>query len=272
VKFPLYTKARLLLHLEKDPCLRFFYSLLGFVPKNITLYKQALRHRSNQIEPYRGGAGYNNERLEFLGDAILDAIVSDAVYQYFPDKKEGFLSNTRSKIVQRETMNKIALEMGIDRFVSVNRNVLILGSNIYGNALEAVIGAIYLDRGYKKAARFVNKKLLKSYIDLSVLAKEEINFKSHLIEWGQKEKIGISFSSSNIAQPINRIPEFKTEVIIGVRVVGIGIGGTKKESQQRAAEVALEEIKKDKELKLYISRLGTHSANGFSTDEESTDS
>ena len=264
MKWSLYTKVRLLLHLEKDPYLRFFYSLLGFLPNNLSLYKLALRHRSNHSGYHRRSmAPNNNERLEFLGDAVLDAVIADVLYHHFPDKMEGFLSNTRSKIVQRETMNKVALEMGLGQFLSVNQNVAIFSSNVYGNALEAVIGAVYLDRGYGKAKQFVKNRLLKSYIDLSELAGEEINFKSHLIEWGQKWKIGVSFSSIDITEAIGKIPEFKTEVIIGGKVAGTGTGGSKKESQQRAAEEALEKIKTNAELKEYISCLESHSSDNL---------
>ena len=252
MKLPLYTKVRLLFRLEKDPYLRFFYSLLGFLPQDISLYKLALRHRSNGFDHRRGN---NNERLEFLGDAILEAVVTDVLYRHFPDKMEGFLSNTRAKIVQRETMNRLALEMGLDQFLSVNQNVALSSINIYGNALEAVIGAVYLDRGYNRAVQFVKNKLLKSHLDLSEVAVEEINFKSHLIEWGQKRKIGVSFSSVDIAPATAKVPEFKTEVIIGVKIAGTGVGGSKKESQQRAAEEALGKIKTSRELKEYISGL-----------------
>ena len=270
MKWPLYTKVRLLFHLEKDPYFRFFYSLLGFVPKNLSLYKLALRHRSNQSEHNCGNAlSNNNERLEFLGDAILEAVVTDVLYHHFPNKMEGFLSNTRAKIVQRETMNKIALEMGLGRFLSVSQNVAASSTNVYGNALEAVIGAIYLDQGYKTTICFIKNRLFKSYINLSEVAGEEFNFKSHLIEWGQKKKIGVSFSSIDITEAIGKTPEFKTEVIIGGKVAGTGTGGTKKESQQRAAEVAIEKIKTNRELKEYISHIESNSADNhpFGTKE-----
>ena len=247
MKLSLYTKARLLFRLERDPYLRFFYSLLGFCPKDIALYRLALRHRSKL---YAGDAGIiknscikDNERLEFLGDAVLEAAITDILYHHFPDQREGFLTSTRAKIVQRDTMNRIAVEMGLDHFISAARNISKQGSNIYGNALEAVIGAIYLDRGYKRAKRFVREKIIKPYLNLNDIAGEEINFKSHLIEWGQKYKIGVTFSTDELPGRSAHNPKFRTEVIIGSDVVSLGMGSSKKESQQKAAEVALEKIR-----------------------------
>ena len=247
-------------HFERDPYFRFFYSLLGFCPYDISLYRLALQHRSifrsKDTVVVKNGPIKDNERLDFLGDSVLNVVVTDIIYHYFPNKKEGFLTSIRSKIVQRDTMNRIALDMGLDRFLSATQNEFNPSSNIYGNALEAVIGAIYLDRGYKRAKQFIEEKVIGPYLSLNEIAGEEINFKSHLIEWGQKYKIGVTFSTIEIPEKSVHSPEFRTEVIVGSKVVSLGTGGSKKESQQKAAEVALEKIRSYKNREEYLSLSG----------------
>ena len=249
MKLSLYTKIRLFFHIERESYLCFLYTLLGFFPKNINLYQLAFQHKSNYV--MQGHCclrpSDNNERLEFLGDAILDAIIADIVYHDFPNHKEGFLTNTRSKIVQRETMNKIAMQLGIDCFLSIP-NGACHGNNIYGNALEALIGAIYLDRGYVKCKQFVEKKIIKPHLDVSKIAQKEINFKSILIEWGQKNKISISFKLIDTVVNAENTSIFQTEVLIGGEIVGLGVGATKKESQQNAAKIAVSKIRNNKEF------------------------
>ena len=131
-----------------------FYQILGFYPNNINLYEQAFVHRSSDIRTQEGQR-INNERLEFLGDAILDAVVSDILFNKFPNKKEGFLSNTRSKIVKRDTLNDIAIKMGLDKLVQTSIRTNTHNNYIYGNAFEAFIGAIYLDQGYETCKTFI---------------------------------------------------------------------------------------------------------------------
>ena len=146
----------------------------------------------------------NNERLEFLGDAILDAIVGDIVYKHFEGRREGFLTNTRSKIVQRETLNKLAVEIGLDKLVKYSTRSSSHNSYMYGNAFEAFIGAIYLDQGYERCKRFMEEKIFKNYIDLDKMSRKEVNFKSKLIEWSQKAKLRfhLSLSSSSLMKII----------------------------------------------------------------------
>ncbi|MDD6209001.1 MAG: ribonuclease III [Bacteroidales bacterium] len=267
MKLSLYTKVRLFFHKEQEPFLRFLYSLLGFFPCNISLYRLAFRHRSSPSQSDDEDDRLrinNNERLEFLGDAVLDAIVADIVYQYFPDRKEGFLTNTRSKIVQREMMNRVAIQLKINRFLSVIPNASGHSNNIYGNALEALIGAIYLDKGYECCKQFVEKKIINSHLDLSRIARKEINFKSVLIEWGQKNKIAVAFNLVESIINAENNSVFQTEAIVGGRVAGIGIGTTKKESQQNAAKIAVSKIRKDKEFKEFISILRMQQKEKFS--------
>jgi len=222
-----------------------FYKILGFFPKNIELYKQALLHKSISVRSEQGRP-INNERLEFLGDAILDAIVGDIVYKHFEGKREGFLTNTRSKIVQRETLNKLAVEIGLDKLIKYSARSSSHNSYMYGNAFEAFIGAIYLDQGYNKCKKFLEKRIIAKYIDLDKVSKKEVNFKSKLIEWCQKNKVELSFELIEQTLDEKSNPIFQTEVLIEGMTAGNGTGYSKKESQQHAAKMALKKIKTEK--------------------------
>ena len=224
-----------------------FYRILGFYPRNIRLYEQALLHKSTSLRSEKGRP-LNNERLEFLGDAILDAIVGDIVYQHFEGKREGFLTNTRSKIVQRETLNKLAVEIGLDKLIKYSTRSSSPNSYMYGNAFEAFIGAIYLDRGYECCKQFMQKKIIEPYIDLDKLSRKEVNFKSKLIEWSQKNKMEVSFELIEQFLDKENNPVFQTEVRIEGILGGSGTGYSKKESQQNAAQMALKKIKGDPEF------------------------
>lgn len=224
-----------------------FYRILGFYPRNIRLYEQALLHKSTAVRSEKGRP-LNNERLEFLGDAILDAIVGDIVYQHFEGKREGFLTNTRSKIVQRETLNKLAVEIGLDKLIKYSTRSSSHNSYMYGNAFEAFIGAIYLDRGYECCKQFMQKKIIEPYIDLDKLSRKEVNFKSKLIEWSQKNKMEVSFELIEQFLDKENNPVFQTEVRIEGILGGAGTGYSKKESQQNAAQMALKKIKGDPEF------------------------
>ena len=224
-----------------------FYRILGFYPRNIRLYEQALLHKSTAVRSEKGRP-LNNERLEFLGDAILDAIVGDIVYQHFEGKREGFLTNTRSKIVQRETLNKLAVEIGLDKLIKYSTRSSSHNSYMYGNAFEAFIGALYLDRGYECCKQFMQKKIIEPYIDLDKLSRKEVNFKSKLIEWSQKNKMEVSFELVEQFLDRENNPVFQTEVRIEGILGGSGTGYSKKESQQNAAQMALKKIKGDPEF------------------------
>jgi len=188
----------------------------------------------------------NNERLEFLGDAILDAIVGDIVYHHFQGKREGFLTNTRSNIVKRETLNKIALEMGLDKLMKCDTAINSHNNYMYGNAFEALIGAVYLDKGYNYCKDFVNSRILKQFINIDKAAYKEVNFKSKLIEWAQKNRSEIEFKLVQEFRDANQnSPIFKTEVWLKGIYGGSGTGYSKRESQQIAAKETLRRIKKD---------------------------
>lgn len=220
-----------------------FYRILGFMPRDINLYKQALLHKSTSIRSDKGSL-LNNERLEFLGDAILDAIVGDIVYTHFTGRREGFLTNTRSKIVQRETLNKLAVQIGLDKLVKYSSRSSSHNSYMHGNAFEAFIGAIYLDQGYDRCKKFLEERIIRPYIDLDQISRKEVNFKSKLIEWGQKNKYEISFELIEQFFDKENNPVFQTEVKIEGVSAGTGSGYSKKESQQNASEMALKKIRK----------------------------
>ncbi|MEG2673715.1 MAG: ribonuclease III domain-containing protein, partial [Muribaculaceae bacterium] len=168
----------------------FYYKFLGFYPYDISYYNEAFTHRSSSVKS-KNGTDINNERLEFLGDAILDAIVADILFKQFPNKKEGFLTSTRAKIVQRENLNKIGLSLQLDKIIKTAIHSKSHNSYMYGNAVEALIGAIYLDKGYKVCKTFIIKNVIGD--NLNKVANEELNYKSKLIEWSQKSKVSISF-------------------------------------------------------------------------------
>lgn len=261
-------KIRLLFHKDRESYFC-FYKILGFFPRNIRFYEQALLHKSTSIRSEKGRP-LNNERLEFLGDAILDAIVSDIVYKHFEGRREGFLTNTRSKIVQRETLNKLAVEIGLDKLVKYSTRSSSHNSYMYGNAFEAFIGAIYLDQGYERCKQFMEKKILKNYIDLDKMSRKEVNFKSKLIEWSQKTKMEVSFELIEQFLDQDYNPMFHTEVRIEGLSAGTGTGYSKKESQQNAAQMALKKIKSDEAFKEAIetAKIQNHAAKENMATEE----
>ena len=216
--------------------------ILGFYPDNLQIYEQALLHKSSSVET-DDGKWLNNERLEFLGDGILDAAVADIVYKRYPNKREGFLTNTRSKIVQRETMNKVAVQLGLDQMVVYSTKINSHNNHMYGNALEALIGAIYLDQGYDVCYKFIRDVMIEKYIDVDTLVRKEINFKSNLIEWSQKNKMEVSFELIEQFLDHDSNPVFQTEVRIEGLPAGTGTGYSKKESQQNAAQMAIKKVK-----------------------------
>lgn len=234
-------KIRLLFRKDRESYFC-FYRILGFFPRDIKVYQQALLHKSISMRSEKGRP-INNERLEFLGDAILDAIVGDIVYRHFEGRREGFLTNTRSKIVQRETLNKLAVEIGLDKLVKYSTRSSSHNSYMYGNAFEAFIGAIYLDQGYDRCKQFMEEKIFKNYIDLDKMSRKEVNFKSKLIEWSQKNKMEVSFELIEQFLDEEYNPMFHTEVRIEGISAGTGAGYSKKESQQNAAQMALKKIK-----------------------------
>lgn len=220
------------------------YNIIGVLPHNLSFYKTALLHKSVARRNDKGKP-VNNERLEFLGDAILDAIVGDIVYEHFPGKREGFLTNTRSKIVQRETLNKLANDLGITRLILSSGHSQSHNSYLGGNAFEALVGALYLDHGYTACMKFMKKQILGELINIDKVAYKVVNFKSKLIEWTQKHKICLEFKPLSFGKDKEGSPTFSFQVVLEGIACGEGSGYSKKESQQEAAKVTLQYIRKN---------------------------
>ncbi|HEY9551967.1 MAG TPA: ribonuclease III [Prevotella sp.] len=240
------------------------YDIIGFYPHNISYYKLALMHKS-VMKRNNKGKPVNNERLEFLGDAILDAIVGDIVYRHFPGKREGFLTNTRSKLVQRDTLNKLAKEMGISRLILSNGRSSSHNSYMGGNAFEALVGAIYLDRGYNACMKFMNNRILAQMINIDKVAYKEVNFKSKLIEWSQKNKVKMEFKMLDQKKDENGNPMFSYLVCLEGENGCSGKGFSKKESQQLASKLTLERLRKEPQ---FIDLVFAAKANRTKMEEE----
>lgn len=269
---------RLLFVKEKKPFLQ-LKEILGFYPHNIRLYQLALMHKSlayhereEQREKNENGeqknfkyhTHVNNERLEYLGDAVLGAVVADILYKHYGNKQEGFLTNVRSKIVCRKSLNKLAESLGLDKLVQ-HTGAVTTGHNSFmnGNAFEAFFGAIYLDRGYYYCYRFMEDKVFKDIINIDTVAKQEENFKSALIEWCQKYQYKFAFSQKESRDSKqHNAPVFRSEVKIEGISCGTGNGYSKKESDQDAAKQALKRVKRDRELVQGIKRVVMERKNG----------
>lgn len=221
--------------LETKQLISFIRSFTGTLPINITLYKVALKHFSNQ-EDYP-----SNERLEFLGDAVLSLIVAEYLFKKYPFKNEGFLTDIRSRIVNRLSLNELARKIHLDKFVIYNTHPKTNNKFIYGNALEALIGAIYIDHGYNRCKHFVINKLINNYLSLSALIENDTNYKSKIINWAHKNRFSILF---NIVSEKQHGPykEFTVHVLIDDKTVGEGTSNTKKHAEQIAAQHALQKI------------------------------
>lgn len=256
---------RMRLPFSKDKELRAaLYEIFGFYPHRIQFYKLALMHKSVTRRNEKGKP-LNNERLEFLGDAILDAIVGAIVYRHFEGKREGFLTSTRSKIVQRDTLNRLATEMGITQLIKFGKHTPSHNSYMGGNAFEALVGAMYLDRGYEACMRFMEKRILSQLINIDKVAYKEINFKSKLIEWCQKNKVKLDFKLLEQSREGKNSPIFKYQVLIEGLEGGVGEGYSKKESQQLASKITLQQLKRKPQ---FIDAVFTAKGNRTKMEEE----
>lgn len=237
-----------------------FHDILGFYPRDVRLYSQALIHSSAQVKDEAGHL-IDNERLEFLGDAVLDSAVADILYKRFQNAREGFLTNTRSKIVQREHLNALGIKLGLDRFVKASPKTHVSHNNyIYGNAIEALIGAIYLDRGYRYVKAFIDRRIIDK--DVTEFAREEKNYKSRLIEWVQRRHYTFEFRLDKTDLDSSGSPVFHSSVWINGVEVATAKGYTKKESHQIAARRAMRKIRYDKRM---ITLLGENAPKSSSS-------
>ena len=163
----------------------FFKNMLGFIPRNTRLYQIAFIHKSKSLDMGKGRR-VNNERLEYLGDAVLSAIVADFLYKKYPSQGEGYLTEMRSKIVSRANLNKLAQKIGLSQLIQYNRESQGIFKSIDGDTFEALVGAIYLEKGYKFTRRVIIDKIINLHLDVDAMAHTDWNFKSKLIDWGQK--------------------------------------------------------------------------------------
>ena len=217
---------------------RIIDDLFGFVPHNIELYKLALVHKSASLV-LEDGRAINNERLEYLGDAVIEAVTSDYLFIEYPDRDEGFMTQLRSKIVSRQSLNALAVNLGLDVHVISNGGTGITQKHIYGDAFEAMMGAVYLDQGYEFVNRLLINNIYFRFLNLEELTESESDFKSRLIEWSQKNKRALSFDTVLSPLYTQKIPHFHTSVSIDGQPTGTGEGHSKKSSEQKAALSAL---------------------------------
>ena len=208
-------------------------NIAGFTPSNLELYRLATVHSSIAKE---NGSGYkeSNERLEYLGDAILGAAVADFLFKKFPFKSEGFLTEIRSRIVNREALNLLARKIGVATIVQFDQKNAHLQQVILGNTLEAIVGAIYLDKGYIRTKKFVIDKLVNPNYNVDDLVNSDSNFKSKIIEWAQREGKDVRFEILNVKKGRNH-KEFTAQVLVDNEAKGTGYGNSKKKAEQDAA-------------------------------------
>lgn len=226
---------------EADKELFYFINIhLGIKARSLTVYREALTHKSALSKDQAGGI-ICNERLEFLGDSILDSVISDYLFGLYPGEDEGYLTKMRSKIVNRKSLNEMAENLRLERFI-ISNNLAIKNNNALGNAFEALIGAIYLDKGYDFTKQFVLKKVITPFIDFSFLEKVDTNFKSQLIEMVQKTRSVISFSTCADQHDQQGAAMFTASVLIDGIPLCVGEGYSKKEAEQNASKLALKKL------------------------------
>jgi len=214
--------------------------LIGASPNNLTLYRLAFLHSSASKESISQNYKESNERLEFLGDSVLGMITATYLFQKFPFKDEGFLTEIRSRMVSRESLNVIGRKLGLEEVIEfeAQRKTSMSRTSMYGDALEAFVGAVYLDKGFAFTQNFIIKKILTQYFDLEAVVQNNPNFKSMLIEWAQKEGKKVSFELDQEGEHHNR--EFTALVMLDGEKISEGKGYSKKKAEQTAARMACE--------------------------------
>jgi len=217
------------------------YKILGFKPRNLRIYEMAFIHRS-ATHILNDGTKINNERLEYLGDAILDAILSEFLFEHYPDSNEGELTKLRARLVNGEHLNKLAQSLGINNLLISHINKNVPTRHLYGDALEALIGSVFLDKGYKKTKDFILRHILNNYIDLDTLMNTESDYKSQVFQWVQKLNKQIIFNYIEDYDFNNKKSVFNTVLRIDHEIFGEGTGSSKKEAEQKASLQAWNKI------------------------------
>jgi ribonuclease-3 len=218
----------------------FLKNLLGYYPKNLNYYKQALRHKSASNIILKGVKD-NNERLEFLGDAILSTVIANYLYSKFPLKDEGFLTKMRSRIVSRDNINRLSKKLGLHEFVETVKHNNTISKSYEGDALEAIIGAVFMDFGYKKTEHFIVNRLVNIHLNMDEIEHTEIDFKSRVIEYSHKEKKSFEFVIDQEGGK-GQSDYYKISLFIGIEKVSEGVGKSKKGAEQQASEKYCKEL------------------------------
>ncbi len=215
--------------------IRFVLKRFGYKPKNLSFFYEAITHKSfsnlteNEI---------SNERLEYLGDAILDAVIAELLFLRFPEQDEGFLTKIKSKVVSRKTLSEIGEEMRLREILRYHKGRAINLASLEGNAFEALMGAIYLDGGYEAVKKCVNHNILRNYADLNKILEEEIDFKSKLFIWSQKKHLKLEFNVI-AEESVNGNWNYEIMVLINDTPYGKGKGNSKKMAEQAASKETL---------------------------------
>ncbi|MCB4798169.1 ribonuclease III [Neotamlana laminarinivorans] len=210
--------------------------ILGFKPKELKFYKKAFTHRSMNIKDSKGNA-INYERLEFLGDAMLSSVIASHLYLEVPSGDEGYLTKMRSKVVSREHLNELGKELSLIRLVESKIPAGQFGDNIHGNLFEALIGAIFLDRGYKYCEKFIYKRVIIPYVDIETLEGKVISYKSLLIEWCQKEKKTFNYTVYDDTGN-DELKHFSVKLTINNKVISKARATSKKKAEEKASKRA----------------------------------
>lgn len=222
---------------DKEEFYYFIKKIIGFSPKNISLYKKAFTHRSANKTDAETGLPLNYERLEFLGDAILGAVITAYLYQEIPEGDEGHLTQMRSKIVSREYLNKLGKTLKLNQFVDSNTTVTKLNNNIYGNIFEALVGSIYLDKGFNACKKFIYKKVINPHIDVSELEGKVTSYKSIFIEWCQKNKKEFLYENFEDSGK-DPVKHFSVKLYLNGKTIAKGRATSKKKAEEIASKRA----------------------------------
>jgi len=216
------------------------HNLLGFYPRNLAVYHLAFRHRSTAAE-HPSGVKLSNERLEYLGDAILGAVIADLLFKKFPFREEGFLTEMRSKIVNREHLNKLAMKLGVDHFINDYIEPSAKNRSAYGDAFEALIGAVYIDKGFDVTRKLILNRFVRHHVDLESIENQDTNFKSRLINWAQKERKNILFELlEEIDNGGKRL--LRVRILLDSVEMARGEDFSKKRAEQIAAEKVCQQL------------------------------
>lgn len=219
--------------------IRYFKNVFGFRPRNLDIYKLALTHRS-AVSPHSDMG--NNERLEYLGDAVLELLISDYLFKKYPCESEGPLTQMRSKLVSRERLNALSRKIDLQSIIRIKNNIRVTSAG--GNAFEAIVGAIFLEKGYEKTKKILLEHIFLIHLDIDAIFVEDTNFKSQILNWAQKKHKNFEFVHDDVSEDKGR-KLYRTRFLVDGEVIGEGTGYTLKAADQEASEKALEKIEKN---------------------------